>query len=178
METVSVRCNHCGAPLEVDAETRFVTCQFCHSSLEVKRTGTSLFTQEIEKIARNTEHMAGSLEVIELQNEIERLDREWMAGNPVSFDKNGRPLAEPSTGGAIFQMAFTVFFAIVCLGMAGSMASFGGGGFAIVPVCMAIFAIVASIMGMSKAGGHQKRKEAYLQQREEMVARLEARRKS
>ena len=80
METLSVRCNHCGAPLQVSEGTRFVTCQFCKSSLEVKRTDSSVFTEEVARIADHTEKMSGSLEVITVQNEIEKLDREW--GSP------------------------------------------------------------------------------------------------
>lgn len=178
MELLSVRCNHCGAPLEVGAETRFVTCQFCHSPLEVKRTDTSIFTEEVARIAKNTEQMAGSLGVIELQNDIERLDREWMASQPVTFDKNGRPMGEPTPGAAAFQMGFAIFFAVVCFGMAAGMTSFGAGFMGIVPVGMGIFAIVAAIMGIGRAGNHQTRKDAYLQQRAALVERLESMRRS
>ena len=128
METLSVRCNHCGAPLEVGRETRFVTCQFCNSQLEVKRTESTVFTEEIAKISQNTERMAGSLEVLELQNDLERLDREWIASNPVSFDSDGRPVRQTGSGGAAFGMAFAIFFAIVCFGMAGAASSFGAPG--------------------------------------------------
>jgi DNA-directed RNA polymerase subunit RPC12/RpoP len=58
METISVRCNHCGAPLDVGMQTHFVTCQFCNSQLEIKRTDSSVFTEEVERIARNTDKMA------------------------------------------------------------------------------------------------------------------------
>lgn len=174
MELLSVRCNHCGAPLEVGRDTRYVTCQFCHSPLEVKRTESAIFTEEVAKIAKNTEQMAGSLEVIELQNDIERLDREWMASQPVSFDKNGRPIGEPTPGGAALQMGFAIFFAVVCFGMAGAMSSFGGGAIGIVPVGMGLFAIIAAIMGIGRAGNHQTRKDAYLQKRAALVARLES----
>lgn len=29
MRLISVNCNHCGAPLEVAEEVRFVTCAYC-----------------------------------------------------------------------------------------------------------------------------------------------------
>jgi DNA-directed RNA polymerase subunit RPC12/RpoP len=175
METLSVRCNHCGAPLEVGGETRFVTCQFCHSQLEVKRTDSTVFTEEIRQIAQTTQRMTGQLEVIELQNDIERLDREWMAANPVSFDKHGRPISQPGPVGSIFGLVFAVIFAIVCFSMAGSMGAVGGGGFiSIVPVGMGIFAIAAGILGMVKSGNHQTAREAYQRRRAELVAKLEA----
>lgn len=178
MEMISVTCNHCGAPLEVGANARFVTCKFCNSQLEVKRSDSAIFTEEISRIAQNTQQMAGSLEIIELQNEIERLDREWMAGNPVSFDQHGRPTTQTSPGGAVFGLMFTIFFAIVAFSMAGFAASSGAPGiFALVPVGMGIFALAAGIMGLGKASQYQSRKSDYEQQRAAMVARLEAMRR-
>ena len=67
MEMISVSCNHCGAPLKVGPNSRFVTCTFCNSRLEVKRSDSAIFTEEISRIANTTQQMAGSLEVIELQ---------------------------------------------------------------------------------------------------------------
>lgn len=179
METSSVRCNHCGAPLEVGKETRFVTCQFCNSQLEVKRTESTVFTEEIAKISQNTERMAGSLEVLELQNDLERLDREWIASNPVSFDKDGRPIRQTGSGGAAIGLAFAIFFAVVCFGMAGFAASMGAPGiFPLVPIGMGIFAVVAGIMGIGKANDYESRRSLYEQRRAEMLARLDAMRRS
>lgn len=76
METLSVRCNHCGAPLQVGEKARFITCQFCQTQLEVKHTSSAAFTEVIDQIAQKTAQMADNLKVIELQNEIDRLDRE------------------------------------------------------------------------------------------------------
>jgi DNA-directed RNA polymerase subunit RPC12/RpoP len=175
MEMISVRCNHCGAPLEVGDQTRFVTCQFCHSQLEVKRTDSTVFTEEIREIAQTTKRMTGQLEVIELQNEIERLDREWMAANPVSFDKHGRPISQPGPVGSIIGLVFAVIFAIVCFSMAGAVGSIGGGGlFSVVPVGMGIFAIGAAILGMVKSGNHQTAREDYERRRAGLVAKLES----
>ncbi len=174
METLSLRCNHCGAPLQVGGQTRFVTCQFCHCQLEVKRTDSTIFTEEIREIAQTTRRMSGQLDVIELQNEIERLDREWLAANPVSFDKHGRPISQPGTVGSVFGMLFAVFFALVCFIMAGTAGSIGGGGFAIVPIGMGIFAIVAAIAGMMKSTTHQTAREDYERKRGDLVARLES----
>jgi DNA-directed RNA polymerase subunit RPC12/RpoP len=179
METLSVRCNHCGAPLEVGSETRFVTCQFCNSQLEVKRTESAVFTEEIAKISENTERMAGSLEVLELQNDLERLDREWIASNPVSFDSDGRPVRQTGTGGAAFGMVFAIFFAVVCFGMAAAASSMGAPGiFPLVPVGMGLFAIVAAIMSLGKANDYESRRTDYERRRAAMVARLDSMRRS
>ena len=86
MEIVSLRCNHCGAPLEVGAATHYVVCQFCHSQLAVKRSGSSAYTEVLGKIARQTEQMAVNLKVIELQNELERLDRKWLVQRDAFYE--------------------------------------------------------------------------------------------
>lgn len=178
MEMISVCCNHCGAPLNVGANARFVTCTFCNTQLEVKRSESAVFTEEITRIAENTRQMAGSLEIIELQNEIERLDREWSAGHPVSSDEHGRPTTPTSTGGAVFGLMFSIFFALVTFSMAGIASSFGAPGiFTLVPVGMGIFALTAGIMGLGKANQYQSNKSIYEQQRAEMVARLDAMRR-
>lgn len=178
MEMLSVRCNHCGAPLDVGAEVRFVTCMFCQSPLEVKRSDSAVFTKEITRIADSTEQMADSLAVIELQNEIERLDREWVAGNPVTIDKHGRPIAQTGPGGAVLGLIFAIFFAIVAFSMAGFTGLMGAPGiFTLVPVGMGIFALAAGIMGLGKANQYQSRRNEYETRRASMVSRLDAMRR-
>lgn len=175
METLSVRCNHCGAPLEVGASTRFVTCQFCSSSLEVKRTDNSVFTEEVAKIAENTGRMAESLEVIQLQNEIEQLDREWgieQAGHMVNSRTGPR-----TPGNPVFGLVFTIFFAVVCFLMASGFASSGAGIFTIVPVGMGVFALIAGVMGMIRGEDRKSAETGYQQRRAELVQRLDALRK-
>ena len=178
METISVRCNHCGAPLDIGANARYATCKFCNSQLEIKRSDSAVFTEEITRLADNTQHMAGSLEIIELQNEIERIDREWATRNPIPSDADGRPTGRASRGGAMFGLMFSIFFAIVAFAMAGTASSFGAPGiFTLVPIGMGIFAVAAGIMGLGKANEYQSRKSDYEQRRADMVARLEAMRR-
>lgn len=167
METFSVRCNHCGAPLQVAENTRFVTCQFCHSSLEVKRTDSSVFTEEVAKIAENTGKMAESLEVITVQNEIERLDRE-MGLQQVTSSQKKRGLIGGVMGGV-----FGIFFAVVCFLMASGFSSAGAGAFTIVPVGMGVFGLVMA--GMSVIGGvnHEAARSKYQERRAELDRQLE-----
>lgn len=172
METLSVRCNHCGAPLDIGMQTRFVTCQFCHSSLEIKRGASSVFTEEVTRIADNTAKMADSLEVIKLQNEIEQLDREWGARQNDARQAGGG--TSPATpGAAMLGMGFFIFFALVCFGMASLASSNGAPGlFALGPVGMGIFALVAGAMGLSKARANTATAGDYPQRRAELTRKL------
>ena len=74
---VSVRCNHCGAPLEVSSGARFLTCSYCNAQLEVHRSGGAVFTEEIAQISQRTERIERDVQQIKRQNAIEQLDREW-----------------------------------------------------------------------------------------------------
>lgn len=172
METLSVRCNHCGAPLEIANKTRFVTCQFCNSNLEVKRTESSVFTEEVAQIAENTGKMAESLEAIALENEIERLDREWGIERADEFigGRQGRPPAAPVLG-----MAFAIFFALVCFGMASFSSSFGAPGiFQLVPIGMGLFALVSGMIGVTKGRQRESARAQHEQRRAEVLSRLNA----
>ena len=173
METISVRCNHCGAPLDVGTQTRFVTCQFCNSQLEIKRTDSSVFTQEVERIARNTDKMAENLEVIKLQNEIERLDREW-TNQQAESAPSGKRGGPQTTGGAILGLVFAVFFALVCFGIAGTAGSSGAPGiFSLVPVGMGIFALVAAVMSLMKTSSLDQSRTDYQRKRNDLLNQID-----
>jgi DNA-directed RNA polymerase subunit RPC12/RpoP len=166
METLAVRCNHCGAPLQVAEKTRFVTCQFCNSNLEVKRTDSSIFTEEVAKIAENTGKMAESLEVITVQNEIEKLDREMGVQQVAAPQKKG------GLASGIVGAAFGVFFAVVCFLMASGFSSAGAGMFTIVPVGMGIFGLVMAGMALFGSVNHAAEHSKYQERREELERQL------
>jgi len=73
----SLRCQNCGSPLQVNDDVRFITCNYCNSELEIVRDASTTHTQVLKNIEQNSEATVQKLDVIEIQNEIERLDREW-----------------------------------------------------------------------------------------------------
>ena len=169
METLSVRCNRCGAPLQVSDATRFVTCQFCQSSLEVKRTESSIFTQEVAKIAENTSKMADSLEVIALQNEIEKLDRELGLDQMLATKKNvSGPAAK------IVGPMFGIFFTVVCILMASGFSKAGAGIFTMVPLGMGVFGIVITLTFLRAGLNGDATHSMYQARREALERQLEA----
>jgi len=170
METLSVRCNHCGAPLQVSDATRFVTCQFCHSSLEVKRTDSSIFTEEVAKVAENTGKMAESLEVIALQNEIEKLDREQSLDHMLDPKK----AAAAGSAGKIIGTMFGVFFTVVCILMATGFSKAGAGIFTIVPLGMSIFGIVFVVVSWRAGKGTHRSRSEYQEHRQVLERQIAA----
>ncbi|HSJ02468.1 MAG TPA: hypothetical protein VK956_08450 [Verrucomicrobium sp.] len=173
MEIVSLRCNHCGAPLEVGASTRFVTCQFCHSQLAVKHSGSATYTEVIEQIAERTEQMAGNLRVIELQNELERLDREW-ADRRESFYVSGKHGSRhrPTRAGALTMAFIAVPFILVWISFAvtkGAPAFFPA--FGVLAAGLIIYQIVNTL---SKAGGLESAESQHQKDRRILIEQLEA----
>jgi DNA-directed RNA polymerase subunit RPC12/RpoP len=56
-----INCNECGAALDADGGTRYVTCRRCSSRLEIKRTESSIFTRAMEQPEQAAENMPGVL---------------------------------------------------------------------------------------------------------------------
>jgi len=104
-------CQGCGADLQVSEEIRFVTCNYCQSKLEIVRDASVTHTRVLEKLERTTERIAGNLKVIELQNDLERLDREWEAasqGMMVRTRDGG--VSAPSVAGAVIAAVMAIGF--------------------------------------------------------------------
>lgn len=169
METHSVRCNHCGAPLQVADSTRFVTCQFCQSSLEVKRTDSSIFTEEVAKIAENTGKMAGSLEIITLQNELERLDREMGVEQLSAARKSSSGPAARAAG-----VMFGLFFTIVCVLMSTGFSKAGAGILTVVPLGMAFFGLVITFSCLRSGINEEQARADYKTRRTALERQLAA----
>jgi hypothetical protein len=76
-QILSASCNKCGASLELPPGLRFATCQFCGSRLEVRFTGGVVYTEVLDASADGDRQIAHDLQLIKLQNELNRLDQEW-----------------------------------------------------------------------------------------------------
>jgi hypothetical protein len=172
MELVSVSCNHCGAPLEVGDQTRFVTCQFCQNRLAVKHSGSATYTEVIGQIAGNTQQMASNLRVIELQNELERVDREWDSekGRFCTTNRHGRS-SKPSlaVGVVILFMvgAFGVFFAA-------TSSQFGAPAiFPLFGIGFVVIAVICAVSMFTKASGLSEAESGYQHRRAELLKQLD-----
>jgi DNA-directed RNA polymerase subunit RPC12/RpoP len=111
VEITSVNCNNCGAPLEVAPGTNFVTCQHCGSRLAVKRTGSSAYTELLEKLDQKTDVMAEQLAELVRQNEVERIDREWEQERQqyMISGKDGHKHEPNAVGGVVMAVVMSGF---------------------------------------------------------------------
>lgn len=77
IQAVGVRCQHCGASLQIGDSVRFVTCGYCHTELEVVRDASIVHTALLQRIAASAEEANERLKVIEFQNSLTSLDQDW-----------------------------------------------------------------------------------------------------
>ena len=176
MKITKVCCQGCGADLEVDEDVRYVTCNYCHARLEVVHDTSVTHTRILEKLEKNTDRMAGNLRVIELQNDLERLDREW-EGRKERFmmtGKHGRRYL-PSRGGSIAVGSVMIILAIFWIIATVSKGS--PGVFSLFGVLFLGFAIYTIIGGCSKAAAYGLARDEFHQHRDSLIRRIEEERR-
>ena len=162
METVALTCNNCGASLEVQESIRFVTCNYCKSRLEIKRSESACFTQVLEEVRDDVHDMAEDLETIRLQNELERIDREWDMEREgyMIHTKHGKVSPESGGGaGAIIGGIIAIVFGIFWISMTSKMGAPG-----IFPLFGLVFigiAVVSIASGASKSQTYSSAKQKY-----------------
>lgn len=100
MNVLSILCQRCGAPLQIaDESVRFVTCAHCGTPLEIVREATQAHSRILEQIQAATQDHSRRLEVVELENELLQLDKEWatvrerLCGRSKSGALNDSPMA-------------------------------------------------------------------------------------
>jgi hypothetical protein len=171
MKVTKVCCQGCGADLQIDETIRYVTCNYCHARLEIVHDTTVTHSRQLDRIERTTDHLAGKLKILELQNDIEHLDREWEKFREAALDRdqNGQ-LCEPSAAGGIFAgifgigLGFVVF--IVCVFNSEVGLSLA---------CIPVFAFAIWLMRNSrkKAEAYQNQRLRYSTARKSLLNRLE-----
>lgn len=160
MRVIAVNCNQCGAPLQVPAKTRFLTCGFCSSRLEVHREGDAIYSEVLESIEEKTNQIAEDVETIRVQNELERLDREWLSDQAQLMvrGKHGE-FSVPTIPGAMIGIAVAVVFGLVWIGIAiniGAPMSFPLFGLVFIA-----FGVFLGVSGMQKAKAMQSRRQRF-----------------
>lgn len=183
-----VSCNHCGAPLDVPAKVRFVTCTYCESRLEIHREGSAAFSEVLEAVEANTREIADDVEVIRLNSEIEQLDREWTLEREkyMITGKHGHqhlPSKQGGFVGGIVVIGFGVLWTIVAFVIASSMARSGFGSgpgkaaflFPCCGVLFVIFGFFAILNNSKKADEYQKAQQAYQARRQALMEKMRRR---
>lgn len=177
MKVTKVGCQGCGADLQIDETIRFATCNYCHARLEIVHDPTVTHTRLLEDIGRTTERMVVNLQVIELQNELERLDREWALQREdfMVTGKHGHRSLPSSTGslvGGFVAVVFGFFWMVLAGGMGAPLP---------VPLFGLVFigfAIFGMVSGATKASGYRDAESAFNRRRNDLIRQVEAARRN
>jgi DNA-directed RNA polymerase subunit RPC12/RpoP len=162
--TLSVSCNHCGAPLQIPTGTRFLTCTYCGSRLEVHQSQGAVYT----KVLQSIDKIAEDVSAIRRQNELEQLDREWMLRRDSLLvrGKDGRT-AIPSTAASVVVCIITV---VVGIGWTIGTASAGAPGlFTLFGLAFIAIGILTGISGATKASQYADAERDYQQRRQSLL---------
>jgi LSD1 subclass zinc finger protein len=202
MKLLALNCNRCGAPLEVPEKAKFVTCTFCQTQLAVQRSGGAAYTEALEKLDERTEQIADDVEILKLQAELDRLDREWTSGREryMRADNNG-VMSVPTRAGALAVMlistvggiAFTAFSSTMMaasagFGMEGPFFDADGNPFHLDPshsapdlfssifpmfgLAFVAFGLFIGFSGLKKADQYEQAQRAYEEKRRELLQRI------
>jgi DNA-directed RNA polymerase subunit RPC12/RpoP len=167
----SLSCSHCGAPLEVPPGVRYATCAHCGSRLAIHRTGTAAYTEVLEEIRDRTARMAEDLGHIRLQNELERLDREWEARRaPLMTHGKDGSVNPPSAAGGLLGGLLAGGFGIFWLVMAFSMGA--PPFFLLFGVAFIGLALAGGIYTASRAQEYSAAEQEYRRQRVELLGQM------
>jgi DNA-directed RNA polymerase subunit RPC12/RpoP len=163
--TVTVRCAECAAPLSPPSTARFITCQHCGTSLEIKREGGAVFADVVARLDR----VEDKVDSLHAHHELARLDREWEAERETLLvrNKDGRT-SVPTRGTALGAGAVAVIGGVLFASFAGSQA----GIFAVAGPLFAVIGVVMAISLSNKAARYAERERAYQERRAELEQQL------
>src|ERR1700678_1002534 len=97
VQTISVSCNHCGAPLRLAGGTKFATCGYCGAQLQLHVEGGAAYTEVLEKIDAQTQQIAADMREIKKHELLDEVDRDW-AQTSASFNSRDRQGNQRSPG--------------------------------------------------------------------------------
>lgn len=109
---LSVRCQNCGASLQLNEQVRFITCHYCKGELEVVQNESATYTKLLDQLVSGNEEMKSKLEVIQLQNDLNLLEQDWQRWKEEHLDQDEHGLVEPTdlNSGLNLRVGLTVFF--------------------------------------------------------------------
>lgn len=170
MQTETVTCGGCGAPLSIPGNVEYVVCRFCQAQLHVQRHQSVVFTEVLQSLQQQTERLAETTEVLRLQNEIALLDRDWdqQSAELMVRGKHGRvsvPDKSSAIVGGVFLTLFGLFWTVMAGAMFPPMALFG--------ILFIIFGVMNCMKLHSNADRYEALQAAHHRQREDLLRRLQ-----
>ncbi len=171
MKLIALNCNHCGAPLEVPETANFVTCSFCETRLAVERTETTYSTTVLEQLQRKTTSLSREVAHLRLENELERLRREWEERRPslmVRTQEGGLCVPNERVGQFTAVFCFTLGIAAILFTVVK---------WSLIPTAFALFFGLCGFVGLAhykKGVAYNREFQRIKRQEEELQARIQS----
>lgn len=167
MRFVDSRCIHCGANLRIANDATHVCCQYCNSELHVIHDGDRAVTELVREMHQG---LGQKLEVLRVQNELERLDREWtLERENYMVTEKGGGRSVPSASLSIFGGAFAIVIGLVWIVFASQS---GAGPFVLFGVAFLVIVVFTTFNGVSKAKAHEPPEGRYQSARSRLLRQL------
>lgn len=170
---ISLRCDHCGAPIDVKAKAKFVTCGFCHASLAIHHTGSSYSTELLEDLKQTTDALVKDVAQIKHNAALDRLDEQWERRRLklLGTNKHGHQITQPPNQATmIIVSGFVIVFALIwtCLAavMFAPMALFG--------LAFMGMAVVGLISSFSKMNTYKTERARYMRERQSLIEQIQS----
>lgn len=161
MKIISLNCNHCGAPLDVPAKAKFVTCGFCSCRLQVQHTGNTYSTAVIEQLVEQTNQIQNDVDDLKRRAAIVELDERWRNQKLglLVRNKQGRE-SVPTVIGTVIPGIMCLGFTLFLTAIFGPLGFLGG-----------LFCCAQIAMQIRKASNYSRAKQRYERQRRLLASR-------
>ncbi len=172
-----ITCNNCGAALDVPPEANYVTCAYCGSRLEVKRTPSVVYTQVLQQLDARTQRLSADVSQLQLDRELAQIDRDWeqqrqrylLRDRTGATIEPGGPLTAWSVGLTVIGIVVLTVFAFVWPGM---LAGEYGEAFFLIALAFVGLMIWGTVTRISQVTNYQRAKRAYEARRSAVVQRV------
>lgn len=178
MNSLTLKCNNCGATLEINEQIKFFNCTSCNTSLALKKSGNVAYTEVSGHGNSVAKPVLETIDINSIENEIARLDREWMIEKKKYQinTKYGSKTPNKHTSaftiiGTVLGLGFMIFWisTVMSANNSGDGTSFVFVLFGIVGV---IFLIVNSFTNVSKSENYMEAESQYQQKRNDLLQQL------
>ena len=176
MEIKSLKCNHCSADLQINPKIKFFNCNFCGSSLTIKNSGGAIYTEVIGEIKENTDSILDNSNTMLLEQQLERVDREWLLEREqyMVHGKNGssEPTSAGTTALVIVPIVMLIFGVIIISQFNSSPVRHSQGTGVPITITIAvvsIFCIASAVKNSNKVSGFSAANEKYEKRRNEIL---------
>ncbi|MEW4565075.1 hypothetical protein AB1K70_21300 [Bremerella sp. JC770] len=157
MNLIPLNCRNCGAPLQVPADLKHVTCMHCGTQLAIVHEGGAAYTERLEALSERTEQIEDRLAQLHREQKIAALDRAWdKEEDEFKIRRKNGSTELPSKAGSIIAGVTGVGVGLFII-----MMGFGAPGGSEMSGVAAVIGLIAMLIGGATATWQYHRAESY-----------------